>query len=312
MSNLPPSLSVLVPVYRCEASLNPLTERLLAVLQATQRPFEIIFINDGSPDQSWATIQNWVQRESRIRGINLLRNFGQHNALLCGIRSARHDVIVTLDADLQNPPEDIPILLGKLDEGYDVVYGAPRHQQQGAGRYLASQIVRLVVQIAMGITYAGDISAFRAFRTQLREAFTSYRAPTVSIDVLLNWGTTRVCAVAVQHNPRFSGRSGYSVRRLFAHCFNILTGFSTLPLRLASWIGFCLIIFGIGVLIYVVGRYLMLGYSFPGFPFLASIITIFSGAQLFALGIIGEYLARMHLRLMDRPSYVVRQEIEHP
>lgn len=311
MSNSAPSLSVLVPVYRCEAALNQLTERLLAVLQATQRPFEIIFINDGSPDQSWAVIQNLVQRESRIRGINLLRNFGQHNALLCGIRHARHDVIVTLDADLQNPPEDIPILLGKLDEGYDVVYGAPRRQQQGVGRYLASQIVRLVVQIAMGITYAGDISAFRAFRTQLREAFTDYRAPTVSIDVLLNWGTTQVCAVAVQHNPRFSGRSGYSVRRLFAHCFNILTGFSTLPLRLASWIGFCVTIFGIGVLIYVIGRYLILGYSFPGFPFLASIITIFSGAQLFALGIIGEYLARMHLRLMDRPSYVVREEIEH-
>ncbi|MFH1478104.1 MAG: glycosyltransferase family 2 protein [Verrucomicrobiota bacterium] len=311
MLNSPPSLSVLVPVYRCEASLNRLTERLLAVLHATRRPFEIIFINDGSPDQSWAIIQDWVRRESRIRGINLLRNFGQHNALLCGIRYARHDVIVTLDADLQNPPEDIPILIGKLDEGYDLVYGAPCRQQQGAGRYLASQIVRLVVQTAMGIAYAGDISAFRAFRTQLREAFADYRAPTVSIDVLLNWGATQVCAATVQHNPRFSGRSGYSVRRLFAHCFNILTGFSTLPLRLASWIGFCLTIFGIGVLIYVVGRYFMLGYSFPGFPFLASIITIFSGAQLFALGIIGEYLARMHLRLMDRPSYVVRQEIEH-
>lgn len=311
MPNSAPTLSVLVPVYRCEASLNPLTERLLAVLQATQRQFEIIFINDGSPDQSWAIIQNWVQRDSRIRGINLLRNFGQHNALLCGIRHARHEVIVTLDADLQNPPEDIPLLLGKLDEGHDVVYGAPRRQQQGVWRYLASQIVRLVVQAAMGITYAGDISAFRAFRTQLREAFKDYRAPTVSIDVLLNWGTTRVSAVTVQHNPRFSGRSGYSVRRLFAHCFNILTGFSTLPLRLASWIGFCLTIFGVGVLVYVIGCYLILGYSFPGFPFLASIITIFSGAQLFALGIIGEYLARMHLRLMDRPSYVVRQEIEH-
>lgn len=311
MPNSAPTLSVLVPVYRCEASLNPLTERLLAVLQATQRQFEIIFINDGSPDQSWTIIQNWVQRDSRIRGINLLRNFGQHNALLCGIRHARYEVIVTLDADLQNPPEDIPLLLGKLDEGYDVVYGAPRRQQQGVWRYLASQIVRLVVQAAMGINYASDISAFRAFRTQLREAFKDYRAPTVSIDVLLNWGTTRVCAVTVQHNPRFSGRSGYSVRHLFAHCFNILTGFSTLPLRLASWIGFCLTIFGVGVLGYVIGCYLILGYSFPGFPFLASIITIFSGAQLFALGIIGEYLARMHLRLMDRPSYVVRQEIEH-
>lgn len=309
MSNSPSSLSVLVPVYRCEASLNPLTERLLAVLQATQRPFEIIFINDGSPDQSWAAIRNWVQRESRIRGINLLRNFGQHNALLCGIRAARHAIIITLDADLQHPPEEIPKLLAKLAEGFDVVYGLPEKNQHGIRRDAASLLMRRLLKI-MHVETADIGNSFRAFRTQLRDAFAEFQGPFVSIDVLLTWGTMRFTSVVVRHDTRAHGHSGYSLPKLLAHCFDVITGFSTLPLRLASWIGFFFTLFGIGILIYVVGRYLIMGYSAPGFPFLASIIAIFAGAQLFALGIIGEYIARMHFRLMDRPTYVVRQTAE--
>lgn len=306
MSNSPPSLSVLVPVYRCEASLNLLTERLLAVLQATPRPFEIILINDGSPDRSWEAICKLAGEHACIHGINLTRNFGQHNALLCGIRAATKDIIVTMDADLQHPPEEIPKLLAKLEEGFDVVYGVPLQEHHGLFRSAASRLLRIVVQGAMGIHIAFDISAFRAFRRPLRDAMESYRAPSVFIDVLLAWATTRFGAVEVQHAPRPFGRSSYSWFRLANHCLTIITSFSTLPLRLASWIGFALTLFGIGVLVYVIGLYLLLGYSMPGFPFLASIIAIFSGAQLFALGIMGEYLARIHFRLMEKPPYVIR------
>jgi glycosyltransferase involved in cell wall biosynthesis len=306
-----PSLSVVIPVYRSEATLRTLVQRLLAVLSAYPAPYEIILVNDSSPDRSWAIVTALVRADGRIHGIDLMRNFGQHNALLCGILNAQYDAIVTLDADLQHPPEEIPKLLAKLAEGFDVVYGVPAAEMHNIFRRLGSRIVRYIVGHALGIRHAAQISALRAFRTQLRAPMATYRSPFVFIDVLLTWSTTKIGAVTVQHDSRAAGKSSYSLFRLAEHCFNIITSFSTFPLRLASWIGFFFTLFGVLVLIYVVGVYLILGYSIPGFPFLASIIAIFSGAQLFALGIIGEYLARIHFRIMDKPAFVVRNTIEH-
>ncbi|MDD5679504.1 MAG: glycosyltransferase family 2 protein [Kiritimatiellae bacterium] len=310
-NSVPASVSLVVPVYHSETSLRPLVERLTAVLQKRPAEFEIILVNDGSPDRSWSLIECLARGDPRVRGISLMRNFGQHNAVLCGIRAARHDVIVTMDADLQHPPEEITSLLAKLEEGYDVAYGVPAEVKHSLFRRLASQMMRFIFQRTLGIANASQISAFRAFRTQLRNAFAEFQGPFVSVDVLLTWGTMRFTSVLVRHDTRVHGRSSYSLTKLLAYCFDVITGFSTLPLRLASWIGFFFTIFGIGVLVYVVGRYLIHGYSVSGFPFLASIIAIFSGAQLFALGIIGEYISRMHFRLMDRPTYAVRQTTEH-
>ena len=300
-----PSVSVVVPAYRSAASLRALVERLLAVLPERPAEFEIILVNDGSPDRCWALIADLARADPRIRGIDLMRNFGQHNALLCGIRAARFDVIVTLDADLQHPPEEIPKLLAKLAEGFDVVYGLPEKTRHGVRRDTASQLIRRLLK-TMHVETADIGNSFRAFRTELRDAFAEFQGPFVSIDVLLTWGAMRFASVVVRHDTRTQGHSSYSLPKLLAHCFDVITGFSTLPLRLASWIGFFFTLFGIGILIYVVGRYLILGYSAPGFPFLASIIAIFAGAQLFALGIIGAYIARIHFRIMNRPTYVVR------
>jgi glycosyltransferase involved in cell wall biosynthesis len=235
--------------------------------------------------------------------------YGQHNALLCGIRAARFDTIVTMDDDLQHPPEDLPKLLAKIEEGFDVVYGTPEEEQHGLLRDVASMITKIALQSAMGAETARVVSAWRAFRAQLRDAFADYHGPFVSIDVLLTWGTTRFSSVRVRHNPRTVGNSNYNFRKLVRHAMNMMTGFSVLPLQLASIIGFFFTLFGIGVLVYVVGRYFISGASVAGFPFLASIIAIFSGAQLFALGIIGEYLARMHFRTMDKPTYTIRKQI---
>lgn len=300
------SISVLIPVYRSETTLSPLIKRLANTLAAMQTDYEVILINDGSPDRSWEITCDLAKEYPFIQGINLTRNFGQHNALLCGIRAARKDIIVTMDADLQNPPEEIPKLIDKLDEGYDVVYGVPQKKQHGLMRLLASWMVRITLKSTLNVESAFQGSSFRAFRAQLRNAFDSFNGPSVSLDVLLTWGSTRLCSIPVKHETRPAGESSYSFIKLFAHCFDVVTGFSTLPLQIASLIGFFFTLFGVGVFVYVVGRYLILGYSVPGFPFLASIIAIFSGAQLFALGIIGAYLARIHFRIMNRPTYVVR------
>ena len=301
-----PSLSVVVPAYNCEATLGPLLDRLLPVLRSLSDAFEVIFVNDGSRDGTWSRIEALEHQHPAIVGVNLMRNYGQHAALLCGIRQARYELTVTIDDDLQHPPEEIPKLLQRLSEGYDVVYGTPHVEPHGWLRGLASKITKLALQSTMGARTARRVSAFRVFHTALRVAFANYQSSFVSIDVLLTWSTTKFAWVRVRHDPRCIGQSNYTFRKLVRHALDMMTGFSTLPLQVASVLGFALTLFGLGILAYVVGRFLFQGSSVPGFPFLASIVAIFSGAQLFCLGIIGEYLARMHFRMMERPAYVIR------
>jgi undecaprenyl-phosphate 4-deoxy-4-formamido-L-arabinose transferase len=301
-----PSVSVVVPVFGGVGTLPELVARLEPVLAAEAGWAEIVLVDDDGPDASWETIRELAGSHPRVRGIALSRNYGQHAAVLAGIRAARGDVVVTLDDDLQQPPEAIPALLGRLEQGCDVVYGTPVREQHGLLRDLASRLTKLALQSAMGAETARMVGPFRAFRTRLRDAFAGYESPFVNVDVLLTWATTRFAAVPVQHAPRPEGRSGYTFGKLVRHALDMTTGFSVLPLQLASLTGFAFTLFGTGVLVYVVARYLAEGTPVPGFPFLASIIAIFAGAQLFALGIIGEYLARMHFRLMGRPSYTVR------
>lgn len=299
-------LSVVIPVYRSEVILPELTRRLEGVLNSIAESYELILVNDDSPDRSWDVICQLALQYRWVRPIDLMRNFGQHNALLCGVRAAKYDVIVTMDDDLQHPPEEIPKLLAVLAQGYDVVYGTPQHEAHGFLRDLASVISKVALQNVMGAEIARRVSAFRVFRTEVARAFGNYAGSFVSIDVLLTWGTSRFAATPVHHELRKQGTSGYTLRKLITHAINMMTGFTTLPLQLASLMGFGFTLFGILVLAYVLVRYLFNGSPVPGFPFLASIIAIFSGAQLFALGIIGEYLARMHFRTMQKPPYVVR------
>ena len=300
------TVSVVVPVYNSQPALVELVKRVQTALQGAVAELELILVNDGSSDGSWETIAEIARTHPWVRGINLMRNYGQHNALLCGIRAARHEFILTIDADLQHPPEEMPKLLAALLDEYDVVYGTPQRPRHDLWRRVASWLTKLALQTTMGAETARKVSAFRAFRTELRAAFADYRGPFISIDVLLTWSTTRFAAVHVRHDPSALSESSYRFRTLVTHALNMMTGFSTLPLQFASLVGFVFTLFGGGVLVYVVGRYLLQGTSVPGFPFLASVIAIFSGAQLFALGIIGEYLARIHFRMMDRPTYAVR------
>jgi glycosyltransferase involved in cell wall biosynthesis len=300
-----PSLSIIIPVYRSERFLPELHRRLVCALEEIALPFEIILVEDGGGDHSWPIIEGLARADHRVRGIRMSRNYGQHNALLCGIRAAQHEIIVTMDDDLQNPVSEIAPMLAALTPDYDAVYGVPQTQQHGFLRSVASCLTKIALASAIGAETARNVSAFRAFRTRLREGFRDYRSPYVSIDVLLTWTTSRFTAIKVRHEPRAEGQSGYTVRKLIRHAFNLMTGFSTLPLQVASLAGFVLTLFGVLVLAWVLAHYLMYGSVAPGFVFLASIITIFSGAQLFALGIFGEYLARMHFRTMDRPPYVI-------
>jgi len=300
------SLSIVIPVYNSQDSLPLLIQDLSSVLTELSSNYEIILVNDGSKDQSWKVIRDLSASYSQIRAFELMRNYGQHNALLCGIRESRGDIIVTMDDDLQHSPGYIPQLLLKLDEGYDVVYGVPETERHNFWRNLTSKLIKWILKKAMRVSSAQEISAFRVFRSEIKDSFSNYDGVFVSIDVLLSWGTTRFSSVRIKHNKRLSGRSQYSFKRLLNHAFTLITGFSILPLQISSLLGFLSMLFGFSVLIYVFINFIKSGGAVPGFTFLASTIAIFSGVQLFAIGIIGEYLGRLFSRNLGQPTYTVR------
>jgi len=304
MTDTRPSISVIIPVFNGERTLRPLVERLAAAMPPLAERFEVILVNDDSPDQSRSVINSLHEEYPFVRGIHLMRNYGQHNATLCGVRSAAFPVIVTMDDDLQHPPEEIHKLIGKLAEGYDVVYGYPNKLPHSFVRNFFSLATKRILAFVMGVKTVKEISAFRAFRTDLRRAFDNYQNAGVILDALLSWGTTRFTSVMVDEDPRTIGTSNYNFVKLVREAFLVLTGYSTAPLKLASYLGFGATIFGVISFLYVIISYFIRG-SIDGFTFLASTILIFSGVQLFTLGIFGEYLARIFDRSMEQPTYVI-------
>ncbi len=196
-------------------------------------------------------------------------------------------------------------MLAALKPEYDVVYGAPQEEQHGLLRNLASRLTKIALASAMGAETARNVSAFRVFRTRLRDGFQEYRSPSVSIDVLLTWTTTRFTAIKVRHALRTEGVSGYTPGKLIRHAVNLMTGFSTLPLQIASIVGFVFVLFGLSVLAYVLANYMVRGGCGAGIHFPGFSDFYILGSAAFALGIFGEYLARMHFRSMDRQPYLV-------
>jgi len=301
-------VTVVVPVFGSSSTLPDLVRRIHGALGG--REHEVVLVDDGSVGPTWSTVGALALSDPSVRGLRLGRNAGQHAALLAGIRAARFDVVVTLDDDLQNPPEEIPRLLAALDaKDVDLVYGFRGVQAGPRWRRAAGDLARWTVGRLAGLDLQ-HLSPFRAFRTRLRDGAEAAIGPRVVLDAVLQWGTDRVGHVDVEHHARQDGRSGYGIRRLVAFALDMMTGYSTRPLRATTWLGFTSALFGMGVLTFVVGRYFLVdGSSVPGFPFLAATIALFAGAQLVALGVIGEYLARMHVRLLGQPTYVIAETV---
>jgi glycosyltransferase involved in cell wall biosynthesis len=301
---LPPGVSVVIPVYNSEPTLAELVSQLAKVLPGCAGRFEAILVNDGSRDSSWDVVCRLAKGYPWVRGINLMRNVGQHNATLCGIRAARYDVTVTMDDDLQHPPSEIPKLLAKLGEGYALVYGTPQHMPHSWYRTALSRVVKHALAAASRQSTLVHTFPFRAFSTSLRAASAEYTCPRLLIDVLLGWATTQITAIPVQYDSRREGGSNYSPAKLLEMTVFLWTTYTTVPLRLASAVGFIFVVFGMIVLAYVAATYWVEG-SIPGFPFLAALISIFGGVQLFTLGMVGEYLANVFERSLNRPLYLI-------
>ncbi len=302
-------LSIVIPVFNSEESLEQLLVELQAALPGCAQTYEVILVNDGSSDGSWELLQRLAARYPWVCAVDLMRNYGQHCAILIGIQRSRGQKLVTMDDDLQSPPSEVPKLLAKLIDGADVVYGTRPQERHGLIRNAASRATKVFLKHCLNVSIAPDITSFRAFSGSLRQGFLDIHRGPVFIDAVLAGMTQRFASVPVRHEKRPFGRSTYSWSRLFVHAAGIITAFSVLPLQLASLLGFVFTSFGGVLLVYILGSYLAGNVQVPGFTFLAAIICLFSGTQLIVLGIFGAYLARIHRSLTDAGRICVRQSL---
>lgn len=300
-------LSVVIPVYKSSGTLPSLVGRVRLVLDSLHRSYEVILVDDASPDESWEVMQQLRSDEHEaLTIVQLMRNYGQHNALMCGFRHSRGRYVITLDDDFQNPPEEIPKLLRSIESSeLDVVYGSYSHKEHSLGRNIASWIVntffRAVFQTRVTVT------SFRIVRREIIESILSYSLNFTYIDGLLAWNTQRIGEVEVEHHPRREGRSGYSLRKLLVLALNLLTNFSVLPLQAASGVGFVAATAGFAAGIYYVIQYLLANVVVPGYASTIVAVLVLGGLQLLSLGIIGEYIGRMHLNINRKPQYTIRE-----
>ncbi|MEV6928773.1 glycosyltransferase family 2 protein [Dactylosporangium sp. NPDC051485] len=301
------SVSVVVPCYRSAAILPRLVARLNAVLPDIHPQHEIILVVD-STDATWDAARALATEFAHVRAIRMARNYGQHNALIAGIRAAAGERIITMDDDLQHPPEELPKLVAALTDDLDLVYAVPESEEHGVVRNLASWGAKsLVMGRTMGIANAEVLGALRIFRTFLRAGFDQVSGPHVSVDIVLSWTTTRVGSVRVRMDRRGEGRSGFTLRSLTKHAINMILGYSTKPLRLVTYLGFMIGVCGVLLTARLVWLYCIGDTKVAGFTTLASLVALFSSAQLIGIGVLGEYLGRVHAHGMGRPTYVIRE-----
>jgi undecaprenyl-phosphate 4-deoxy-4-formamido-L-arabinose transferase len=301
-------ISVLVPVYNSAQTLHELVNRTIKVLDRLSGQSEIVLVDDGSVDRSWETLCE-LQKElpDRLVTIQLMRNFGQHNALMCGLRHARGRLLITLDDDLQTPPEEIPKLVDRIEAGQlDLVYAQYKSKQHELWRNLGSGLISIFYRFVFRTQV--KVTSFRVLRRELAEQILDYNLNFTYLDGLLAWNTQRISGVDVEHHTRQSGRSGYSFGKLFLLAMNLFTNFSLVPLQIVSLLGFAFSLIGFVLGTYYLVRALSQAIVVSGYASLIVSIFILSGVQLLALGVLGEYLGRLHLNVNRKPQYGIRSK----
>jgi len=305
-----PEISVVIPVFNEEDNLRELGERLIRTLSAMGRPYEIIFVDDGSTDGSWQLLTDLNERYPQyIRALQFHRNFGQHQAIFAGFQAARGRVMVTLDADLQNPPEEIPRLVAKLEEGYDTVGGWRENRRDSLFRRLPSQLVNHVMSRVTGVKLRDYGCMLRAYRREVVDSINQCQESSSFIPALANLFAQRVAEIPVGHAERERGASKYGIIKLLRLNFDLMTGFSNLPIHLVGFMGVSIALLGLlfGFLLLI--RRIFVGPEVEGVFTLFAILFVFVGLNTLGLALIGEYVGRIYREVRGRPRFVIRQTL---
>jgi undecaprenyl-phosphate 4-deoxy-4-formamido-L-arabinose transferase len=297
-------ISFVVPVYNGSPMLEALCNRLVPIGES-YGCYEIIFVDDGSRDNSCNMIMQLQQHFPKICLVELSRNFGQHNATMAGLAQARGEIIVTLDQDLQHPPEEINSLISKLNEGFDVVYGLPEKRAHNIYRNITSTFSKWISRKILSTALNGNFSSFRAIRGWVAAEIAQYNSSYSYLDGLISWTTANVGGVEVK-NPKSDYESQYTFIRLVTHGINLVVNFSIRPLQAASVIGFISALVGLLVAIYILFSKVMFNTPVQGWTSLMVALLVIGGLQLTFLGLIGEYIGRILMNSNRAPNYIIR------
>jgi undecaprenyl-phosphate 4-deoxy-4-formamido-L-arabinose transferase len=303
------SVSIVIPVYNEEANLPELLRRTLAAGRSLERPFEIILVDDGSRDRSLEMITRAAaDNPGEIVGVILNRNYGQHAAVMAGFAQARGEIVITLDADLQNPPEEIPKLARKMDEGFEVVGSVRVPRCDRLFRRISSWLVNRITARVTGVTMHDYGCMLRAYRRHVVQAMLQCHERSTFIPVLANGFARRTAEIEVSHAERKAGASKYGLWKLINLQFDLLTSITTLPLRLLSIFGALICMFGVGLGVLIIVLRFVWGpeWAAKGVFTLFAILFVFVGAQFVAMGLLGEYIGRTYQDVRARPRYFVQ------
>jgi len=305
-----PDISVVIPVYNEEENLPELGQRLIRTLTGMGRAFEIIFVDDGSTDRSWELLTGLNgQYPQYIRALQFQRNFGQHQAIFAGFQAARGQVMVTLDADLQNPPEEIPRLVAKLAEGYDTVGGWRENRQDSLFRKLPSQLVNYLMSRVTGVKLRDYGCMLRAYRREVIDSINQCHESSSFIPALANLFSHRVAEIPVGHAERERGQSKYSLIKLLRLNFDLMTGFSNLPIHLVGFMGVAIALLGLLFGLFLFIRRILIGPEVGGVFTLFAILFVFVGLNTLGLALIGEYVGRIYREVRQRPRFIIRKTL---
>ncbi|MBI4524928.1 MAG: glycosyltransferase family 2 protein [Deltaproteobacteria bacterium] len=303
-------VSIVVPVYRSAKILPRLVEELKAALlpaEGKTDSFELLLVCDASPDNSWSVIQALSMQHAFVRGIHLRINAGQHNAIMVGLRCARGRRIVIMDDDLQHPPTAIPLLLRALDDGFDVCYTRYHHRRHSWWKKVGSKINDVAATLLLQKPKGLYLSSFKALDAAVAREVVKYDGPYAYVDGLILDVTRRITSVEIEHRPRAEGKGNYDLRRSLSLWLKMATSFSVFPLRLLSIAGACLALFSLSMMAYVIALKIADPTIAAGWTSLMATILLLGGLQMLGLGMIGEYLGRVYLKLNRKPQFVIRE-----
>ena len=301
------TVSIVIPVYNEATNLEALWRRLSAVIAGGERDYEVVFVDDGSSDDSLAILSQIAAKDSRVRVVELARNFGQHSAILAGFRECRGEVIVTLDADLQNPPEEIPRLLDAIDAGNDVVGGWREERQDRTYRRAASRLHNKLTSLMVGVPMHDYGCMLRAYRRHIVQTVVECDEKAAFIPALANTFAKRVTEIPVRHEPRAGGESKYRLFDLAKLSLNLVTGFSLLPIQVLSVTGIAIAVLDAAFAMFLMAHRLIYGPQQEGALWtLFAVLFLFVAVLFVALGLIGEYVGRIYEEVRHRPTYIVR------
>jgi len=302
-------VSVLVPILNEEESLRELNERLTKTLGTLGRTYEIIYINDGSTDSTQEILEEFHRKDNHIRVVEFNRNYGQHMALFGGMERSRGNMVITIDADLQNPPEEIPRLVAKIDEGYEVVGTYRKDRKDSIFRTLPSYIVNRITAKLVGLKLRDYGCMLRAYNRDIVDSMNMCGEAASFIPALANTFARKVIEIDVAHEARKKGTTKYSLFRLLHLNFDLMTGFSLLPIQVIGVLGVIIALVGIAFALFLLIRRLVVGPEVEGVFTLFAINFVFMGVMIFALGVIGEYIGRIYQQVRGRPRFIVKKEL---